>query len=171
MNPTRLSLDPPSGPVHRPDTDRLAEGIAAARSSPRRRVVVPVQRSETAAVQRMLNVIQPDSYLRPHHHPRPQGVELVCVLQGQIGAFVFDDAGAVTDCFRLRPGPATGVLDIEPRVWHTFVALAPDTIVLEIKGGPYDRDLDKVFPDWAPAEGDPAAPAYQEALRRMLPLT
>lgn len=166
--PNRLSLDPPVGPVHRPDAVRLADGIAASRSSPRRRVVVPVQRSESAVVQRMINVIQPDSYLRPHHHPRPQGVELVCVLQGEIGVFLFDDDGSVTSVFRLRPGPDTSIIDIEPRVWHTFLALAPDTIVLEIKGGPYDRDLDKVFPPWAPAEDEAGAAAYQELLRGLL---
>ena len=38
--------------------------------------------------------------------------------------------------------------------------LEPDTVVFEVKPGPYQPTSDKDFAPWAPAEGGPDAPAY-----------
>jgi cupin fold WbuC family metalloprotein len=154
------ALEPPTGPCHFVDAERIAAGIAASHASPRRRVIVPVHRSNTATVQRMLNIVQPGSYIRPHIHPLASGVELVCVLQGAAMFLLFDDHGTVTARRTLTPGPGTSLADLEPRIHHTYCALAPDTVILEIKGGPYDPALDKTWPDWAPAEDSPAAADY-----------
>ena len=51
-------------------------------------------------------------------------------------------------------------------VWHGVLALDPDTVILEIKRGPYDNS-DKVFAEWAPAEG---AEGSEEFYREMLAL-
>jgi cupin fold WbuC family metalloprotein len=160
----RLALDPPQGPVHFVDRARLEEAIAASRSNGRGRVIVPVHRTNTGPAQRMLNVMQPGSYVRPHLHPRALGVELVCVLHGAALLVLFDDHGAVTLRRRLVPGPASSIADLEAGVYHAFVALEPDTVILEIKGGPYDAELDKSWPGWAPAEGSPAAAPYLQSL-------
>jgi dTDP-4-dehydrorhamnose 3,5-epimerase-like enzyme len=48
------------------------------------------------------------------------------------------------------------MIDIEPNLWHGFVALEPDTVILEVKRGPYDGAGDKVFAPWAPGETDAA---------------
>ena len=37
---------------------------------------------------------------------------------------------------------------------------APDTVIFEVKPGPYDAATDKEFAPWAPPEGDPRAHAY-----------
>jgi len=39
-----------------------------------------------------------------------------------------------------------------------------DSVVLEIKKGPYDPVKDKQFASWAPKEGTPEAIAYLERL-------
>jgi dTDP-4-dehydrorhamnose 3,5-epimerase-like enzyme len=52
------------------------------------------------------------------------------------------------------------LIDIEARVWHGFVTREPDTIILEIKRGPYDQQHDKIFAPWAPKENEPGAAAY-----------
>lgn len=122
--------------------------------------MVPVHRSSDGRVQRLLNVVQPGSYVRPHLHPRSLGIELVCVLQGAVLFLLFDPGGRVSSRRRLVPGPATSIADIEPRVFHTYLALEPDTVILEVKGGPYDPDLDKEWPDWAPAEESAEAAGY-----------
>ncbi len=60
------------------------------------------------------------------------------------------------------------MIDIETRVWHGVLALAADTVILEIKRGPYD-DRDKVFADWAPEEDSEEAPAYLNWLVNLFP--
>jgi cupin fold WbuC family metalloprotein len=160
----KVALDTPAGPVVWLDAARIAEGIVASRQSPRRRMMAPIQRSPEAPVQRLLNILQPGSYVQPHLHPRAQGSETVLVMQGAIAFFIFDENGGITESRRLAAGTPGLLVDIEPNVWHTFAATAPDTVVLEIKGGPYDREHDKVFAAWAPEETAPDAPAYLEAL-------
>jgi len=162
--PVRLALDSPQGPFFHLDDSFIERAVEASRESPRRRMIAPIQRSESAPVQRLLNVMQPDSYVPPHRHPRPQGMETALVLRGRLGAWVFEEDGAIWSVFDCRAGTSRALLDLEPGIWHTFCALEPDTVVLEIKGGPYDRMLDKEFAPWAPLEEDSAAQRYHEKL-------
>jgi len=118
--------------------------------------------------QRMLNAIQPSSYVRPHRHVTPGKSETFVVLSGEIGFFWFDDEGGLRGARRIGPDQETRAVDLEPGVWHCFLALAPDTVVFEGKNGPYDEATDKQFPAWAPPEGDPAAPEYAQGLLRIL---
>ncbi|MFY7696477.1 MAG: WbuC family cupin fold metalloprotein, partial [Cyanobium sp.] len=61
-------------------------------------------------------------------------------------------------------GPLRGV-EIPEGVFHTLVALAPDTVMFEIKQGPYQPTRDKDFLGVFPAEGTPEA-RTQEGLWR-----
>ena len=60
-------------------------------------------------------------------------------------------------------GDAFGV-DLVPGVYHTLVVLEPDTVIYEVKDGPYVASNDKAFAPWAPPEGSPEAPAYMARL-------
>jgi cupin fold WbuC family metalloprotein len=162
MHPQILSS--PDTPVYFLQSSKIKAGIQASRLSPRKRMMVPIQRDDHAPVQRLLNVMQPGSYVQPHRHPRPQAIELVQVLQGSIRVWIFNDAGTVTETQLLRAGQIESLVDIEPDNWHTFTALEPDTVVLEIKGGPYDQKLDKVFATWAPHEEAVGASSYLQQL-------
>lgn len=144
------------------DDDMLQEGLEASRQSPRQRMILPVHRYQESPVQRMLNFLQPETYIRPHMHPRDGAVESICVLQGSLRFFVFDETGTVKfDTFL----EASGVIDIEPRVWHNFVVLSTDTIIFETKMGPYDAEMDKEFAMWAPGENSDEAKAWVEQLK------
>jgi hypothetical protein len=46
---------------------------------------------------------------------------------------------------------------LQPGIYHGFVALEPDTLIYEVKPGPWSAATDKSFAPWAPAEGDPGA--------------
>jgi cupin fold WbuC family metalloprotein len=118
--------------------------------------------------QRMLNAIQPGSYVRPHRHVAPGKSETFVVLTGEIGFFWFDDDGGLLGARRIGSDQETRAVDLQPGVWHCFLALAPDTVVFEGKNGPYDAATDKQFPAWAPAEGDPSASAYARTLLGVL---
>ena len=119
--------------------------------------------------QRMLNVVQPGSYIRPHCHTAPAKSESFIVLTGEIGFFRFGEDGKLADAQRLGPGRAAVGVDLLPGVWHSFLALENDTVVFEGKTGPYNPEDDKRFASWAPAEGSPAADAYVEKLLSDLP--
>jgi len=122
--------------------------------------MVPIQRSPNAPVQRLLNIMQPGSYVQPHQHPRPQAIELAQVLQGSLRVWIFNESGSVIETRKCVAGTPESLVDIEPQVWHSFAALEPDTVILEIKGGPYDQSQDKVFAPWAPPETAPDSANY-----------
>lgn len=145
-----------TGPSFRLTEEILAQGFAGSRESPRRRIILPLHRTQDAAVQRMLNFFQPGTYVRPHVHPRPGQCELVQVLQGRLGFLLFAEDGTLTGTADLEAG-AHGLIDIEPGQWHGMVCLAPDTVIVEIKMGPYSAATDKTFAPWAPEEGAPDA--------------
>ncbi len=147
------------------DTATVTSGAAAARASDRQRIMMQLHRSDTEGVQRLLNFMQPGSYAQPHCHPAPENCEVVVALQGVVGFLVFDEAGAIRAVHRLVPGVAGSCLvDIEPGVWHTVIPLAPDTLVLEIKRGPYNAATDKTFAAWAPREGSADGAGYLRQL-------
>jgi cupin fold WbuC family metalloprotein len=154
------ALRAPSGPVCWLSRDLLEGAIAASQESPRRRVIQPFHRSESATLQRMFNAVQPDSYIPPHRHLDPPKAESWIVVRGALAFFTFDEQGAITECLEIRAGGEIFGVDLEPGVYHTFFALEPDTVVYETKDGPYSPAADKSFPSWAPAEGSPEASAY-----------
>jgi len=63
-------------------------------------------------------------------------------------------------------GEQVGV-DICAGVWHTFISLEADTIVYEVKSGPYAPISDKDFAPWAPAPDSVEAGAYLDRLVAM----
>ena len=156
----KLALSNPTGSVFEWSSDMRDAGVEASRQSPRGRMLIPLHRHQDDLVQRMVNILQPGTYIQPHQHPRDWATETILVMEGELGFVIFDEKGEVTSIHRL---PVGGMIDIEERVWHGVLALSPDTVILEIKRGPYD-DTDKVFADWAPAEGEAAAPDYRAAL-------
>lgn len=123
--------------------------------------------SET--VQRLLNVLQPGTYVRPHRHLRPpgkNGFEFFLVLQGSLGVLLLDEQGQIWHQEHLQAsGPVRGI-ELAAGVYHTLVALTPDTVILELKEGPYDVRTDKDFLALFPEEGTPAAQEVVEAWER-----
>ena len=112
------------------------------------------------SVQRMLNVLQPGTYVRPHRHVRPEaanGFEFFLVLQGRLGMLTFDGDGTIGDRIILSAeGPAYGI-ELEEGVYHSLLSLAPDTVIFELKEGPYNAATDKEFLQMFPEEGTPEA--------------
>src|SRR6478735_450305 len=164
MTPSR-ALRAPVGPICPLNQELLRGAIAASHESARRRVIQPLHRSESATLQRMFNAVQPDSYIPPHRHFDPPKAEAWVVLRGALAFFTFDEQGAITDCLEIRADGEIFGVDLEPGVYHTFFALEPDTVVYEVKDGPYAASTDKAFAAWAPPEGTPEANDYLARLR------
>jgi len=164
MSGHKVALDPPVGDVVHITRDLLDRVSAEAQNSPRRRMIQPFHKDHTDPVHRMLNAMEPGTYVRPHRHLDPPKAEAWILLRGALDFYVFEDDGRVREKVRVTPDGTLGV-DIQPGVYHSLVALLPGTIVYELKTGPYAVLNDKAFAPWAPAEGDPGVAAYLASLQ------
>ena len=156
-------------------TDILEAKSRDARANSRKREILALQRGNEDSLQRMINAIEPGSYVRPHRHHAPPKAESVVLLAGSIGFVAFHNDGTLNHeaSILLQRSRGTLALDCRESVWHTFFALEPNTVVFESKSGPFDPNSDKEFAPWAPAEGSPGAAKYLDQLvadfRRNLP--
>ena len=121
-------------------------------------------------VQRFLNVLHPGTYVRPHRHVRDvqgAGFECFLVLQGAIGLLLFNAEGELIQQERLEAtGPLRGI-ELAENQFHSLVALAPNTVMFELKQGPYQPTADKDFLALYPAEGDPQAAVQEQQWRAL----
>ena len=139
-----------------------------AAASPRRRKNRNLHPHDRHPAHRLLNAMQPDSYIPPHRHLDPNKDETFVVLRGLLGLLVFDDEGALLRSVTVGAGGAALGVDIPHGRWHTVVALEPDTVFLEAKAGPYLPLTEAERAPWAPAENSPDAAAYLTALKARL---
>jgi cupin fold WbuC family metalloprotein len=140
---------------------------AAAQSIARRRKNLDFHDVASHPAQRLLNAVEPDSYIRPHRHLEPLKDETFVVLKGAFGLVLFDAAGNVTEARVLRAQGEVVGAHVPARVFHCLVSLAHGSVFFEAKAGPYDVTTDKDWPSWAPPEGAADAPAYLARLRAL----
>jgi cupin fold WbuC family metalloprotein len=146
-------------PIKRLTEELLNTIVEQARHSPRQRQNYDFH-EPSEKVQRFLNVLQPGTYVRPHRHQRPSqvnGFEFFLVIQGEVGIIIFDESAQILHTERICANGATRGIELPEGVYHTLVVLVPDTVMLELKEGPYNPSTDKEFLDGFPAEGTPAA--------------
>jgi cupin fold WbuC family metalloprotein len=143
---------------------------AEARLSPRRRQNRNLHEMDDA-VHRLFNAIEPGSYVRPHRHLCPPKTETMVVVSGRLGLLVFDEHGAVQEKTVLEAGGATFGVDVPAGAWHSFVSLAPGTVVFEAKEGPYVPPGGSDSAVWAPEEGSPEAATQIEIWHRLFEKT
>lgn len=110
---------------------------AESKASPRLRKNYNLHQLEDS-VQRFLNVIQPGSYVTPHKHQGLDAFECYCLLNGSVGLIIFKDNGEIESTHKLSAtGDFRGV-EIPGNTYHTIVCLEPNTVLFEVKEGPYD---------------------------------
>jgi cupin fold WbuC family metalloprotein len=147
-------------------TQDLLDAIAAqSRSSPRLRQNYNFH-DLSERVQRFINMLQPNTYVRPHRHlrvPDVNGFEFFLVLQGELGIMVMDDQGQTLHRERVSAQGKTRGVELAEGTYHSLIALAPNTAILELKEGPYDLRTDKEFLTTFPEEGTLEA---QEQVKR-----
>lgn len=138
-----------------------------ARESQRKRKNFNFHLRETDPASRLLNAVEPESYVRPHRHMDPTKDETIIAVRGSFGVVFFDERGAVTSSLIIRAGGETMGVNIPHGIYHTLVALDSASVFFEAKAGPYLPVSMSELASWAPAEGDPGAHAYLEKLRGM----
>ena len=92
-------------------------------------MILPFHKHDGEALHRMFNAVQPGSYLRPHRHIDPPKAEVFIVLRGALALFVFEDDGRIREQVRLAAGSDRFGVDLAPGLFHSFIALEPDTWV------------------------------------------
>ncbi|MDD3887272.1 MAG: WbuC family cupin fold metalloprotein [Patescibacteria group bacterium] len=142
----------------------ILQTLEQAKANPRHRQIFRFHKLKEP-VQRMLNAILPDSYARPHFHKDKP--EVFIVLNGKIAAINFDKKGKIIKQEIIKSsGPNFGV-EFKPKEWHSIVALS-ESVVYEIKKGPYNKKTDKIFAKWAPEENTKEGQQYLKQLKKII---
>lgn len=145
----------------------LDEVWRQARDSRRKRMNYNFHARDADACNRLLNAIEPDSYVRPHRHLDPAKDETIIAVRGSFGVVFFDDKGGITRALVIRAGGETMGVNIPHGLFHTLLSLDSGSVLFEAKAGPYVPLSRTEFAPWAPVEDDSAALAYLEKLRSL----
>jgi cupin fold WbuC family metalloprotein len=162
------ALSPPSGAAVVLGEEHVQEALAASRASQRKRTILPFHKHDGELLHRMFNALQPGTYAAPHRHSTSGKNEAFIVLRGALDFIVFSEDGAIDLAVRLCAGGPRFGIDLAPSCFHSFLVREPDTLVYEVKQGPYSPLDDKDFAPWAPREGSDGVDAYLERLEREL---
>jgi cupin fold WbuC family metalloprotein len=145
--------------------DRLT---AEARENPRLRKNFNLHPSDDFCCHRLLNAMEPGSYIRPHRHLDPLKDESMVMVRGRMGVISFDEKGEITGSSILAAGGGNIAVDIPHGRFHTVVSLENGTVFFESKAGPYLPLSDEEKAWWFPIEGSPEAASYLEKLVQIL---
>ncbi len=161
------ALKPPSENVVIISNNLIQKAIDSSRISPRKRIILPFHKLPSDSLHRMLNALQPFSYVQPHRHLDPPKAESIVVLKGAIIFVEFNSTGEIENFNQLSSESFNIGVDIEPGIFHTFFAVVEDTVLFEVKPGPYEQSSDKDFAPWAPKESSKNAIEYLKNLYKL----
>lgn len=157
--------------LQRISQDTLSNLSEQARLSPRLRKNLNFHTHNEAACHRLLNALEPGTYVQPHCHLSPDKEETLIVLAGRIGVLIFNPDGSVAERFVLSPQESDFGVTIPSTVFHSMVALESGSVFFEAKAGPYVPISESEKAIWAPAETDAASANYlQQMLAHFSPL-
>ncbi len=146
------------------DSVLLASLSKEAQCNSRQRKNYNFHKEDADTLQRMLNAIEPGSYVQPHRHFSPAKREMFIILTGKMLVIVFDDEGNIVNHAVLDSSGNQRGIELLPHEWHTIISLVPGSVVFEVKDGPYNPTDDKGFAPWAPSSESPEAVMYLEKL-------
>ena len=113
------------------DKQLLDKTSEQAKQSPRLRMNYNFHERLDDPVNRLLNAMEPDTYIRPHRHLNPDKDEIFLLLRGKAVVFIFDAQGNITEKVLLDPLVGSYGAEIKPGIWHCLLVLEPDTVVYE----------------------------------------
>lgn len=146
----------------------LSSIINKSQLSVRKRTMYNFHSHDADVLQRMLNVMQKGTYFCPHRHVNPDKCEVFILIKGKVVIVEFDDSGNINDYIYLNREKGNYGVEIALRSWHSLVCLENDTVLYELKDGPYDENNAKEFAPWAPLENTPESIDYLNNLEKQI---
>lgn len=131
----------------------LDETTGRAKQSPRLRMNYNFHERLDDPVNRLLNALEPGTYLRPHRHLNPAKDEIFLLLRGRIAVFLFDNKGEITETQILDPKEGAYGAEIKAGTWHGLLVLESGSVIYEIKEGPFAPLAPENFAPWSPGSG------------------
>jgi len=150
--------------ISRQILDRLS---AEAKLSPRLRKNYNFHSSDQDICHRLLNAMEPDSYIQPHRHLYTSKDETLVVIRGRIGIIIFDVDGNIKENVLLEPTGGIMMVNIPHKIFHTCVSLEAGTVFFEAKAGPFIPLAPEERAPWAPPENDEFVTAYLASLKTL----
>jgi len=148
------------------DNKILDDLCQQAERSSRLRQHLNIHSSYQENCQRLLNAIQPDSYIHPHRHTVVNKQELLVAIRGSFSLITFDHHGnfdrSISFGSELYADDlcSSVAVEIPPDVWHTVLAKQENSILLEVKDGPFISSKAKELAPWAPQDGSAEASSF-----------
>lgn len=137
------------------DESLLNQVTAKAKQSPRLRMNHNFHPELNDPVQRLLNAMEPWTYVRPHRHPGKE--ESFVIMRGKILAVTFNEDGSIRDHMVMDPSNGFFGVEFEENTYHMLTALESGSVVYEIKEGPFIPHSPETSAPWSPEEGSPHA--------------
>jgi cupin fold WbuC family metalloprotein len=106
-----------------------------AKKSGRLRMNFNFHDSPDAKAQRLLNALEPGTFLPVHRHAHT--AETCIVLRGKIKVFFYNDQKEISAVYELDSGMEEYGIHIPAGQWHTLKVLQPHTVIFEVKEDPY----------------------------------
>ena len=107
-----------------------------AKANPRLRQNYDLRNGENDNSQRMLNAIEPGTFMPIHRHPNTSTT--VIIIRGKMRQNFYDDNGTLAESVIIDAEGTTRVVQIEQGRWHNLESLEPGTILFEAKDGTWE---------------------------------
>lgn len=146
---------------------KLDELSLMAKQAPRRRTNYNFHPSDEASCHRLLNAMEPDSFIPPHRHLDGEKDETLIVIRGEMGLILFDEQGNITKKALLGAAGEMVMVNIPHGMFHTWLSLKERSVFFEAKAGPYRPLTQAEKAPWAPGEGEEGAAEYMASLKRL----
>lgn len=108
-----------------------------AKESPRLRMNYNIHECMEETVHKMINSLQLGTVLPIHRHLHPAKKETFVLLRGELEVLHYNDEKEVIERHLLSENNGNCICEIMPEEWHSLNVLSENTVILEIKQGPY----------------------------------
>ena len=117
------------------DKQLLDDVTTQAKESPRLRMNYNFHQSLDDKCHRMLNAVEPGTVVPIHRHPTKD--EAFVLLRGKVSVTTYNDDGSVIESIVLNPAEGRYGVNIPKNVWHTLQSLESNSVIFEVKEGPF----------------------------------
>ena len=126
------------------DKQLLDDVSRQAKESPRMRMNYNFHQSLEDKCHRFLNALEPGTAVEEHRHPTKD--ESFVILRGKVRVLTYNDEGEVLEEIILDPREGRYGVDIPKNVWHNVECLEADSVIFEVKEGPFvEHEVDGIL--------------------------